>query len=109
MRSPIQEREGNHRSRKVDEDEREEVGREDAKQNPMQGSSVPVTTEPQSDRRVNCTPGELSKKVAIVTIHQCNSNHRSQNQEKKPQTYHRYTDVCQFSNLNQDVSAEKRL
>ena len=86
MRSPIQEREGHHRSYKVHEDEGEEVRWENPKQDPMQGSGVPVAAKPQSDRCVDRTASEFGKEVTIVTIHQCNSNHRSQDQEERPQT-----------------------
>jgi hypothetical protein len=52
----------------------------------MQSSSVPVAVEPQCDRRIDCTTGELGEEVMVVAIHQRDSNHRSQNQEEKPQT-----------------------
>jgi hypothetical protein len=52
----------------------------------MQDSGVPVTPEPESDRRVDCPAGDLGKQVPIVAIHQGDSDHRSQNYKEKPQT-----------------------
>jgi hypothetical protein len=56
---------------------------------------VEFSSEPNYDRFVHSTASDHGKKVPIVPIHQCDSNHRSQNHEEKRETEDRYENVRQ--------------
>src|SRR5580692_283728 len=59
----------------------------------MQISGVALVAQPQRDCRVDNAACGPRKKVMVVAIDQRNANHRSQNQEQKPQAYNRYENV----------------
>ena len=54
---------------------------------------VALSSERDCDRLVYRTANELGKRVPIVPIHQCDSNHRSKNHQEKRETEERYENV----------------
>src|ERR1700730_1314154 len=93
--SPVQEGEGSHRAHEIHDDQREYASREQPKKNRMSVLGVEFSSEPDCDHFVHSTASDHGKKVPIVPIHQCDSNHRSKNHEEKRETEDRYEYVRQ--------------
>jgi hypothetical protein len=62
----------------------------------MNGPGISVMPKSQGYCCINRPTGNLYEIVPVVVIHQCDSNHRSQNHEEKTQTKDRYKNVRHF-------------